>query len=163
MTTGPAIVYCVSTHGLKSSFAVSSTASTVALTLPPLIDKSANRGKMVGLACYLGNLSPMQQFPFIMIKPSHYDDDGYVIQWAYSYVPSNSLASLYGLAMDCKDRKILGEDVDIDLTVYDETNTRVRVDKIIEVFAQAGGKGLVGFVGVQSNQFPRAGDVHVGQ
>ena len=33
-----------------------------------------------------------------LIKPSHYDDDGYVIQWWRGSVPSNSLASLYGLA-----------------------------------------------------------------
>ena len=32
-----------------------------------------------------------------LIKPSHYDDDGYVIQWVKSWIPSNSLACLYGL------------------------------------------------------------------
>jgi hypothetical protein len=26
-----------------------------------------------------------------LIKPSHYDDDGYVIQWTKSYIPSASL------------------------------------------------------------------------
>ena len=34
-------------------------------------------------------------FHFIMIKPSHYDDDGYVIQWVRSLIPSNSLAAIY--------------------------------------------------------------------
>ena len=28
----------------------------------------------------------------MLVKPSHYDDDGYVIQWLRSAVPSNSLA-----------------------------------------------------------------------
>ena len=37
-------------------------------------------------------------FHFVMIKPSHYDDDGYPIQWIRSFVPSNTLASLNGLA-----------------------------------------------------------------
>jgi hypothetical protein len=32
-------------------------------------------------------------FRVILIKPSHYDDDGYVIQWRRSPIPSNSLAS----------------------------------------------------------------------
>src|SRR5262245_16954392 len=27
-----------------------------------------------------------------IIKPSHYDDDGYVIQWWRAFIPSNSLA-----------------------------------------------------------------------
>ena len=30
-----------------------------------------------------------------LIKPSHYDDDGYVIQWYKAWIPSNSLASLF--------------------------------------------------------------------
>ena len=73
----------------------------------------------------------MSQFPFIMIKPSHYDDDGYVIQWAYSWVPSNSLATIYGLAQDCKDRKVLGESVNLELLALDETNTRIKPEEII--------------------------------
>jgi hypothetical protein len=31
-----------------------------------------------------------RRFQLILIKPSHYDDDGYVIQWLYSAMPSNS-------------------------------------------------------------------------
>ena len=42
----------------------------------------------------------MQRFCLVLIKPSHYDDDGYVIQWLLSPVPSNSLAVLNGLALD---------------------------------------------------------------
>ena len=41
-------------------------------------------------------------FLLLLIKPSHYDDDGYVIRWYRSSIPSNSLASLYGLAADCE-------------------------------------------------------------
>ena len=37
-------------------------------------------------------------FHFVMIKPSHYDDDGYPIQWIRSAIPSNTLACLNGLA-----------------------------------------------------------------
>ena len=33
-------------------------------------------------------------FHFVMIKPSHYDDDGYPIQWFRSAIPSNTLACL---------------------------------------------------------------------
>ena len=47
-------------------------------------------------------------FRLVLIKPSHYDDDGYVIQWLRSPIPSNSLACLYGLARDCAARDVLG-------------------------------------------------------
>ena len=94
-----------------------------------------------------------------LIKPSHYDDDGYVIQWLRSDIPSNTLAALYGIARDCDERRVLGEQVEIRISVHDETNLRVAPDKIIQDFATAGGKGLVALVGVQSNQFPRAMDL----
>ena len=41
-----------------------------------------------------------RRFQLVLIKPSHYDDDGYVIQWVRAFIPSNSLAALYGLAQD---------------------------------------------------------------
>src|SRR5215470_4133713 len=98
-----------------------------------------------------------QQFSLVLIKPSHYDDDGYVIQWLRSAVPSNSLAVVNGLALDCKQRRVLGDDVDIVITSIDEDNTRIRTKQIAQQLA--GGRGLVILVGVQSNQFPRAMDI----
>ena len=94
----------------------------------------------------------------MLIKPSHYDDDGYVIQWFRSSMPSNSLAAVYGLAMDCADRQVLGADTQIIVDAYDETNTRIQPERIARDIAQAGG-GMVGMVGVQSNQYPRAMDL----
>jgi len=100
-----------------------------------------------------------RRFRLVLIKPSHYDDDGYVIRWFRSVMPSNSLAALYGLAIDATKRQVLGPDVEIDVLPIDETNTRVRPKEIIEEMARYGGFGLVGLVGVQSNQFPRAVDI----
>jgi Radical SAM superfamily len=97
-------------------------------------------------------------FALVLIKPSHYDDDGYVIQWLRSAIPSNTLAALYGLAIDCAERRVLGDDVDIAITAYDETNTRIRPERIARLIARAEG-GMVGLVGVQSNQYPRAMDI----
>ena len=34
-------------------------------------------------------------FHLILIKPTHYDDDGYPITWMRSHIPSNTLAALY--------------------------------------------------------------------
>ena len=50
-----------------------------------------------------------KKFCLVLVKPSHYDDDGYVIQWYRSAIPSNTLASLHGLAMDCAERKAGGD------------------------------------------------------
>jgi hypothetical protein len=99
------------------------------------------------------------KFHFVMIKPSHYDDDGYPIQWIRSAIPSNTLACLNGLAEDAQRRAVLGTDVKIHLHTYDETNRRVRPDRIIRDINRAGGKALISLVGVQSNQFPRAVDL----
>jgi len=101
----------------------------------------------------------LRQFHVVLIKPSHYDDDGYVIQWLRSAVPSNTLAVLYGLARDMTDHEVLGEDVDIVTSAFDETNTRIPIKKIIKQIKSADGGGFVGFVGVQSNQFPRTMDM----
>ena len=99
-----------------------------------------------------------KRFCLVLVKPSHYDEEGYVIQWLRSPIPSNSLASLYGLANDCAERRVLGEDVDIDIHAFDETNTRIRPERIARLIETAGA-GMVMLTGVQSNQFPRALDI----
>ena len=99
-----------------------------------------------------------RRFCLVLVKPSHYDDDGYVIQWIRSPIPSNSLASLYGLARDCAERRVLGDDVDIDIHVFDETNTRIRPQRLAAMI-EAADAGMVMLTGVQSNQFPRALDL----
>ncbi len=99
------------------------------------------------------------RFHFVMIKPTHYDDDGYPIQWLRSAIPSNTLACLNALAEDARRREVLGSGVDIRLHTYDETNRRVRPDRIIRMIRREGGRALIGLVGVQSNQFPRAVDL----
>ena len=100
-----------------------------------------------------------RRFQLILIKPSHYDADGYVVQWFRSTMPSNSLAAVYSLARGAAERSILGPDLPIDVIAMDETNTRVKSRDIARRIARNGGLGLVGIVGVQSNEFPRAVDM----
>jgi radical SAM superfamily enzyme YgiQ (UPF0313 family) len=104
------------------------------------------------------NQRPQTRFCLVLIKPSHYDDDGYVIQWIRAPVPSNSLAVIYGLALDCARRKVLGDNVEIEIHPIDETHTRIRPQRIAELIEKADA-GMVMLVGVQSNQFPRALDI----
>ena len=100
-----------------------------------------------------------RRFTFILIKPTHYDDRGYPIQWLRSALPSNTLACMNSLAEDARHREVLGPDVDFAIETYDETNRRVLSSRIIRDLALRGGRALVGLVGVQSNQYPRALDI----
>jgi hypothetical protein len=99
-----------------------------------------------------------RRFRLVLVKPSHYDDDGYVIQWYRSAMPSNSLAALYGLALECSEQKALGDDVEIEIRAFDETNTRIRPAHVAAL-VEGADAGMVMLVGVQSNQFPRALDI----
>jgi hypothetical protein len=105
------------------------------------------------------NVPSNRRFQLVLIKPSHYDDDGYVIRWWRALIPSNSLAAVYGIAADCAERQALGPDVAIDIEAIDETNTRIDVPALLAHFRCHGDFGLVALVGVQSNQYPRALDI----
>ena len=60
----------------------------------------------MGQTAGTGPSSHARVFHLELIKPSHYDDDGYVIQWAKAWIPSNSLSSVYALALDVAERKV---------------------------------------------------------
>jgi hypothetical protein len=119
-----------------------------------------------GNALVAGNVSattrpenrPRKRFCLVLVKPTHYCDDGYPIRWFRSAIPSNSLACIYGIAQDCAERGVLGDDVDIDIHALDEANTRIRPERIAAI-VKAADAGMVMLVGVQSNQTPRALDI----
>ena len=104
-------------------------------------------------------MSPNRSFQLILIKPSHYGDDGYVIRWWRAMIPSNSLAAVYAIAADCAERQVLGPDVAIDIEAIDETNTRVDMAALVARLRRHDNFGLVALVGVQTNQYPRALDL----
>ncbi|MBV8837763.1 MAG: radical SAM protein [Alphaproteobacteria bacterium] len=97
-------------------------------------------------------------FRLLLVKPTHYCDDGYPIRWYRSAIPSNSLACMNGILESCIERQVLGPDVDIDVHAFDEANTRIDPRKLIRLMEQADG-GMVMLIGVQSNQTPRALDI----
>lgn len=99
----------------------------------------------------------MPRFHIEILKPSHYDDQGYLIQWWKAWIPSNSMASLHAIATDCAERKIFGSDTEIEIRAYDEMTMRVPHRQIIERIKRDG--GVLCLVGVQSNQYPRALDL----
>jgi radical SAM superfamily enzyme YgiQ (UPF0313 family) len=105
------------------------------------------------------NEADRTKFLVELIKPSHYDDDGYLIQWWRGFVPSSSLSNLYGLALDAQSRRILGESVDLDIEAHDETNAKVPMRSIIRRFKRNSNRGIALLIGVQTNQFARAVDL----
>jgi hypothetical protein len=68
----------------------------------------------------------------VLVKPSHHDDDGYVIRRWRAIVRSNSLAAVFGIAADCAERKVAGPEVAIDPEAIVETHTRVNgIDRAV--------------------------------
>jgi len=101
------------------------------------------------------SVAAKQRFCLVMVKPTHYCDDGYPIQWLRSAIPSNSSHASTALPSILAERKVLGENVEFDIHPLDEANTRIRPEKIARLIQKAGA-GMVMLVGVQSNQTPRA-------
>ncbi|MCZ7626769.1 MAG: hypothetical protein M5R38_14195 [Candidatus Methylomirabilis sp.] len=93
----------------------------------------------------------------VFIKPSQYDDDGYVIRFWKGVLPSNTLSVLRGLTEDVERRGVLG-DIAIRLDTFDEVAQKVPVRQIMRWSRQSDTKLVVCLVGVQTPQFPRALD-----
>jgi len=99
-----------------------------------------------------------EKFLIILIKPTRYGEDGYPVRWKLPILSSSALSCIYGLADDCRRRKFLGAQTDIILKAYDESYQVVDTAGLLRQLGD-GGRAFVGFVGVQSNQFPRAVDL----
>ncbi len=91
----------------------------------------------------------------VLIKPSKYDDDGYVVRFWKGVLPSNTLNVLRGLTEDIERRRVFGN-IRIVIDVFDETTERIPVGRIVRWSRDAATKLVVCLVGVQTNQFPRA-------
>lgn len=103
-------------------------------------------------------LDQIKNFRIVLIKPSKYDDDGYVIRFWKGVLPSNTLNVLHGLTEDIKARGVFGA-LPIEVTTFDETAEKVPLKQIIRWSKAPGTRLLVCLVGVQTNQFPRALDM----
>ncbi|MGH7834161.1 MAG: radical SAM protein [Candidatus Binatia bacterium] len=102
--------------------------------------------------------TPCEKLLIVLIKPSKYDDEGYVVRFWKGVLPSNTLNVLNGLTEDIKRRRVFG-DLPIDIVTFDETTEKIPVKKILRWGRKTGVKLVVGLVGVQTNQFPRAVDL----
>ncbi|MBI4531363.1 MAG: radical SAM protein [Candidatus Latescibacteria bacterium] len=101
----------------------------------------------------------------VLIQSKNYDRDGYVNRYWRGVLPSNSLSVMYNLTeaagRSINQRRIAEgkRPISIRPVAFDESVHKIDERKIIHMGHQAGKSALVGFVGVQTNQFPRALDL----
>lgn len=107
------------------------------------------------------DLSPSkkQVFHILLVRPTRYDEKGFPIHWRKAIVPSNSLACMYGIALDSACRKVLDLEVEKRVTAFDESSDVVNCQELIKQLQQRSQRMLLCLVGVQTNQFPRALDI----
>jgi radical SAM superfamily enzyme YgiQ (UPF0313 family) len=103
--------------------------------------------------------SKRKQVRVVLIKPSKYDDEGYVIRHFRGVLPSNTLACLTSLTRDLAEKEFLGPEVQLKAELFDDTVERIPVKRIIRSNRLPTQRTIVALAGVQSNQYPRAADL----
>jgi len=78
----------------------------------------------------------------VLLKPSKYDDEGYVIRFWKGVLPSNTLNVLRGLTEDIARRRALGG-IHIQVDAFDETAEHIPVKKIVQWSRQPATKLVV--------------------
>jgi len=100
-----------------------------------------------------------QRLHVVYIRPSTYDDDGYVLRFWRGVLPSNTLACLESLTRSVAESGALGPDTEVTVDSYDDTVQRIPIGRIARISRRPNTQVVVGFVGVQTNQFERATDL----
>ncbi|MCK5573402.1 MAG: radical SAM protein, partial [Bacteroidetes bacterium] len=100
-----------------------------------------------------------RRLTLLLIKPSKYDDEGFVIRYRKGFLPSNTLACLHALSDEIQRRGTLGSDVQVDVQLLDDTVHHIDIKHIARRARDRGNKTLICLAGVQTNQFPRAADL----
>ena len=95
----------------------------------------------------------------VLIKPSKYDDDGYVIRYRKGFLPSNTLACLAALTEEVRRKEVLGADLHWNIEILDDTVQAIPIDALARRGRRPGTRMIVGLVGVQTNQFARAAEL----
>ena len=102
--------------------------------------------------------SPIRRLEVFLIKPTKYDDDGYVLRHARGILPNNSLACLFALTEDVRLRGGV-PGVDVRAHLCDEAVEAVPERRMCRLARRPDTRVLACFVGAQTNQFPRVSDL----
>jgi hypothetical protein len=94
------------------------------------------------------------------IKPSTYDDDGYLLEFRWGVIPNNTLTVLAALNAQFASAR---PDVHVQTVLWDEmVDGGLSGTVISSICNQAAADGvelLIGLAGVQTNQYPRGRDI----
>ena len=100
----------------------------------------------------------IRRLRLLLIKPSKYDDDGYVMRFVRGVLPSNTLATLAALTDEVVSRGDLGP-IDIRAILIDEQVQKVDPRRLALRHRRRGTRLVAALCGVQTNQLPRAADL----
>ena len=106
---------------------------------------------------------PCRTIRIYFIKPSRYDEEGYVQFFRYGVQPNNTLTVLKALNEGLNQRYLARRNVFLETVIWDELCDGLvspqTVQAIKDKAREDGVELLVGLAGVQSNQYPRGRDL----
>src|SRR5208337_4623698 len=106
---------------------------------------------------------PCRTIRVYFIKPSRYDEEGFVQYFRYGVQPNNTLTVLTALNEAFNKRYAVERNVRLDTVIWDEICDGVvspeTIKAIKEKAREDGVELLIGLAGVQSNQYPRGRDL----
>ncbi|HSG01766.1 MAG TPA: radical SAM protein [Vicinamibacterales bacterium] len=94
----------------------------------------------------------------VLVRPTRYDEDGYVVRHWRGTLPSNTLSCLNGLTEDAVTSGALGT-LPVTVLAFDEAVDRIDPRRLGRKLRRPGARVLVALAGVQTNQFSRARDL----
>jgi len=103
-------------------------------------------------------MRPINHVNIVLIKPSKYDDEGFVIRYFRGVLPSNTLACMNSLTLKFADNWLAEKNIHVSVEIFDDIVDDIPYRKIARM--NSGNRMvIVALVGVQSNQFVRASDI----
>lgn len=116
--------------------------------------------QQVSLSAGIASDPGFQRLVVVLVKPTHYDDDGFPHRYWRGVLPSNSLAVIHSLTSEAVASQLpKGFPVEIH-TLEDGIYRQAReLAQLLDRFPEPGTKLIVGLVAVQTAQFPRACDL----
>lgn len=104
--------------------------------------------------------SRIDRLVVILIKPTHYDDDGFPHRYWRGVLSSNSLAMMYSLTKQALGQ-VVPSDIPVETHMLEDGIYRhaKQLKQLYRRFPEKGTKLIVGLVAVQTAQFPRACDL----
>lgn len=94
----------------------------------------------------------------VIVRPSNYDDDGYVVRYVRGVFPSNTLACMRSITLGFAERWKRDLGITITVKTYDELVEYIPFEKLAKKNRGAH-KVVAAIAGVQTNQFARASDI----